>query len=305
MVHQPASEMPAGELIRAADATLRRAKRTGRGQWCLYDAEHDVQQRKRSQLTAEIPGAWESGEITVRYQPVYRLDGGQIVALQASLRWERADGTVLGHSECLALAEKTGLVVSLGGWVLEKVCSAQIQVSHFWADAAPLSWVNLNAQLSQDPELARVVRGALSDVGVPAERLRVGVPLAALVRGRGDVVDNVGVLADLGVEVALFGTAAGPGYMPYLEDFAVAAVEIAPDIVARIARRPGDDSVVARAVRDAIPLAHSTGATVIVPGVDTPAQAQWWRSAGADAAWGAHFGPPVPDYQLLTLQPHR
>jgi EAL domain-containing protein (putative c-di-GMP-specific phosphodiesterase class I) len=81
----------------------------------------------------------------------------------------------------------------------------------------------------------------------------------------------------------------------------VGAVEIAPEIVARIARRPGDDSVVARAVRDAISLVHSTGATVIVPGVDTPEQAQWWRSAGADTAWGAHFGPPVPGPQLHTL----
>jgi EAL domain-containing protein (putative c-di-GMP-specific phosphodiesterase class I) len=84
----------------------------------------------------------------------------------------------------------------------------------------------------------------------------------------------------------------------------VGAVEIAPDTVARIARRPGDDSVVARAVRDAIPLVHSVGATVIVSGVDTPEQAQWWRSAGADTAWGAHFGPPVPERELPTLLTH-
>jgi EAL domain-containing protein (putative c-di-GMP-specific phosphodiesterase class I) len=63
--------------------------------------------------------------------------------------------------------------------------------------------------------------------------------------------------------------------------------------------------VVARAVRDVIPLVHSVGATVIVPGVDTVDQAQWWRSAGADTAWGAHFGPPVPDVALPTLLAHR
>ncbi|MGH3774754.1 MAG: putative bifunctional diguanylate cyclase/phosphodiesterase [Pseudonocardiaceae bacterium] len=304
VVSRSASGISAGELVRAADATLRRAKRTGRGQWDLYDPEHDAQQRARSQLAAEIPGAWECGEIDVQYQPVCRLDTGQIVALQALLRWDRADGTVLGHSECLALAERTGLVVSIGGWIVEKACSAQIQVLHSRADRTPLMRVDLTPQLSQDPDLVGVVRGALSASGLRAEQLRVGVPLVALARGRGDVVDNVGVLADLGVEVVLLGAASGPGYLAYLEDLPVGAVEIATEMVSRIAGRPGDDSLVARAVRDAIPLMHSAGATVIVPEVDTPEQAQWWRNAGADTAWGAHFGPPVPDVELPTLLSH-
>jgi EAL domain-containing protein (putative c-di-GMP-specific phosphodiesterase class I) len=86
--------------------------------------------------------------------------------------------------------------------------------------------------------------------------------------------------------------------MTFLEDLPVGAVEIAPEIVARIAQRPGADSLVAQELRQAIPLVHRAGATVIVPGVDTPEQAQWWRDTGADAARGAHFGPPVWDHQL-------
>jgi EAL domain-containing protein (putative c-di-GMP-specific phosphodiesterase class I) len=78
-------------------------------------------------------------------------------------------------------------------------------------------------------------------------------------------------------------------------------VEITPEIVARIAQRPGTDSVVAQALRQAIPLVHSTGATVIVPGVDTAEQAQWWLDAGADLARGAHFGPPVRAQDLPEL----
>jgi diguanylate cyclase (GGDEF)-like protein len=301
VVSRPAGRISAGELIRAADATLRRAKGAGRGQWELYDAEHDAQQRARSQLAAEIPGAWKCGEIDVRYQPVCRLDSGQIVALQALLHWDRNDGTVLGHSECVALAEQTGLVVSLGRSVVEKACSVQIPVPPKQPDRAPRLRVDLTAQLSQDPDLVGVVRSALSASNLRAEQLLVGVPMVALASGRGDVVDNVGVLADLGVEVVLLGAAAGSGYLTYLEDLPVSVVEIDPEIVARIARRPGDDSVVARAVRDAIPLVHSAGATLFVPGVDSPEQAQWWRGAGADTAWGAHFGPPVPASHLYTL----
>jgi diguanylate cyclase (GGDEF)-like protein/PAS domain S-box-containing protein len=301
VVCRPAGGISAGELIRAADVTLHRAKRTGRGQWDLYDAHHDATQRERYQLAAEIPGAWENGEIEVWYQPVRQLCSGRIIALQALLRWDRADGTVRGHSECLALAEQTGLVVSLGGWIVEKACAVQKDVLQYLGERAPLMRVNLTAQLSQDPDLIGVIHGALSAARVQAEQLRVGVPLAVLAGGCGDVLDNVDTLDRLGAEVVLLGAAAGPGYMAYLEDLPVRAVEIAPEIVARIAQRPGDDSVVARAVRDAIPLVRSTGATVIVPGVDTPEQVQWWRDAGADTAWGAHFGPSVPGSQLYTL----
>ena len=300
VVSWDAGGISADELIRTADVSLRQAKHTGRGQWRFYDLERDVQQQKRSRLAAEIPGAWEFGEIGVLYQPVCGLDDGRIAALQAVLRWDRADGTVVDNSECLELAERTGLVVSLGGWIWE-TCSRQIQLALCRADRAPLLRVDLTAQLSQDPDLVQVVRGALSATGLRAERLRVGVPLKALVRGRGDVVDNVGVLADLGVEVVLLGVATGPDYLAYLEDLQVGAVEIASDIVARIAKWPRGDSVLARAIRHAIPLVHSTGATVIVPGVDTPEQAQWWRAAGADTAWGAHFGPPVPGVDLPAL----
>ncbi|MFL6148485.1 MAG: EAL domain-containing protein [Pseudonocardiaceae bacterium] len=83
---------------------------------------------------------------------------------------------------------------------------------------------------------------------------------------------------------------AGHGFS--LEDLPVGAVEIAPDIVVRIAGGSGNNSLVARAIREIISLVRSADVTVIVPGVDTPEQAQWWRKAGADAGLGTHSALP-------------
>ncbi len=296
LVRRRAGGISAGELIRAANTTLHRAKRVGPGQWDLYDMEYDIRQRERCQLAAEIPGAWENGEIDVHYQPLCRLDDGGIVALAAVLRWERADGSVVGHSDFLELAEQTGLVVSLGQWILEKTCSVHVQALNHRREKPPLLRVDLTAQLSQDPDLVGVVRAALVATGLGAQQLWLGVPLTALTRGHGDVVDNVRTLAELGIKIVLIGAQADHGYLAYLEDLPVGAVEIAPDIVARIAGRPGNDLLVARAIRQVISLVRSTGVTVIVPGVDTPEQAQWWRDAGADAALGTHFGFPAPPF---------
>ncbi len=302
VVSRAAGGISAEELIRAADITLHRAKRSGRGQWALYDVQFDTRQRAHYQLAAEMPGAWENGEIEVWYQPVYGLGSGLIVAIQALLRWQRTDGTLVGHSECLRLAELTGLVTVLGRWMVHEAC---INLAAWTAcrgrPRAPHLRVDLTARLSQDPDLVAVVTDALHATSAQAELLAVGVPLSALVRGRGDVVDNVGVLGELGAEVVLLDAVASHDYTAHLEDLALRAVEIASQTVSRIARRPGDDSVVARAAREAIPLVHSTGRTVIVPGVDTPEQAQWWRCAGADWARGAHFGPPIHNSWLRPL----
>lgn len=76
LVRRRAGGISAGELIHAANTTLHRAKRVGRGQWDLYDMEYDIRQRERCQLAAEIPGAWENDEVDVQYQPLCRLDDG-------------------------------------------------------------------------------------------------------------------------------------------------------------------------------------------------------------------------------------
>lgn len=301
VVHRHATGISPAELIRAADAALHEAKRSGAGQWAWYDAPADARQQARYQLAAKMPGAFESGEVRSRFQPIYALDNGWIVALQALVRWDRPDGTVADHDDCLELAQQTGLVIELGRWLVNQSCSVQQLVSRCPTSGSPRMRVDLTARLSQDPDLLAVVNNALSSTALPAGELRVGVPLDALARGHGDVLDNVRVLAELGAEVVLLGAAASLEYLVYLEDLPLGAVEIDAGIASRIAERPGNDSVVARALRAAIPLVHSAGATVIVPGVDTAEQAQWWRDAGADAARGAYFGPPVWPQELYNL----
>lgn len=294
IVRRAARGLSSADLLRCAETTLHRAKRTGGGQWSLYDPKADEMDWAIYRLAAEMPGAFENGEITLRYQPICRLDSDQVVAIQALLRWERADDTVVEHLTCLALAQQSGLQGQLGSWMIEQSCATAMSWRQASADRAPRLRVDLTTQLCQDPDLVGVVRAALSATGLPVGQLRLGVPLVAMVRGRGDVLDNVGVLAELGIELVMLCNAAGPEYLAYLEDLPLRGVEISPEVVARIAARPGEDSIVAQAIRSTIPLIHSTGATVIVPGIDTPEQAQWWRAAGADSARGAYFSPPLP-----------
>ncbi|MGH8920648.1 MAG: diguanylate cyclase domain-containing protein, partial [Actinomycetes bacterium] len=128
IVRRPARGLTATELVRVADATLHRAKRTGRGQWGLDDPPVDAEERARYTLATEMPLAWENGLVTLCYQPLIRLDPAardtdRVVAVQTLRHWAHPRQGVLAPDYCTALAEQTGLVRSIGQWMLRKACA--------------------------------------------------------------------------------------------------------------------------------------------------------------------------------------
>ncbi|CAM4109859.1 bifunctional diguanylate cyclase/phosphodiesterase [Kibdelosporangium persicum] len=174
VVHKPSPAMDPSELLRAADFTLRRAKAAGRGQWELFHADQDERDRRKYTLAAAMPGAWEIGEISVVYRPVAAIEDGRIVHVEALLRWERPDVGVLGHDQCVELAEHTGLILPLGEWLL-RTASRQ---AGWWRQRATRGFhlvVGLTTNQAADADLvSRILRtvGAADqlDGRVPGQR---------------------------------------------------------------------------------------------------------------------------------------
>ncbi|MBV8542217.1 MAG: EAL domain-containing protein [Pseudonocardiales bacterium] len=304
VARRTAMEADAKELIRAAEATLHRARRTGRGQWGLFDPSVDAEERARYVLATAMPEAWENGQVTLCYQPLVRLDpaasdAGRTVALAALLRWEHPERGVVGHEDCLALAEQTGLVLTLGPWMLRQAC----EQLRGWRDrlgvAVPPVRVDLTTYLTQDPDLVAVVRDALAAARLRPEDIQLGMPVEVIVAGHGDAVDNVVTLADIGVRTVLIRYGQALGNLVLLESLPVQGVEMAGPLVRAAARTP--DSVVRAAVAGMVPLIRRTGTAVVVAGIDDTEQVSWWRDAGADSARGAALAPPVAPQDVPAL----
>jgi diguanylate cyclase (GGDEF)-like protein/PAS domain S-box-containing protein len=290
IARRTAGEFEAKELIRAAEATLHRVKRTGRGQWGLYDPAADAEDRVRYALAIEMPAAWENGEIILCYQPLVRLDPaaadtGQTVALAALLSWDHPKHGIVPHLECLALAEQTGLVLTIGPWILRQAC----EQLRGWRDErvveAPPVRIDLTTHLTQDPDLVELVQSTLSATQLKPADIQLGMPVEVIVAGHGDAVDNVSTLADIGVATVLTHYGDAVGNLVLLESLPVAGVELADPLVRIAAESP--DSVLRPALAGLVPLIRRTGAAVVVSGIDSAEQACWWREIGADSGRGA------------------
>ena len=275
VVHRPPRDILPSELLRASDLTLRRAKRKGNGQWELFDAGLDARERHTFGLAASMAGAWENGEIEVVHRPLVRLADEETVGSEARLRWNHATEGELPHETCVQLADQTGLILPLGGWLLRKACGA--------GDELPVT-VALTAHQAADPDLVGEVRRILADTGLSPDRLRLGFPAEPLLTEGGDAEDNFRILADIGVTVELHGYGSA-GDAELLDRLPVRAVRIAPRLVAR---QP-DSALVSRSLMGLVEVAHLAGATVVVEGVETGNGMAWWEQAGADVVLGDVF----------------
>ncbi|MBP2474450.1 diguanylate cyclase (GGDEF)-like protein/PAS domain S-box-containing protein [Crossiella equi] len=283
VVDRPRLSVSPAELMRAADLTLRRVKRTGRRQWDLHDVRQDSADRDFYRVAAAMAGAWENGEVQVRHRPVVRLDTRELAGLEGLLHWPSPEHGDLPHERCVALADSTGLMVKLGEWLLIAAARNRKRAQQAGSEA-PLV-LSLTPNQCVDPDLTSMVHKVTQESGLAPDQLRLGFPVEVL-RHR-MAVDNLTDLADIGVRILLDGYGSAAADLLLLTDLPVGVVRVHPALVTRQAEQP--ESLVGKALTDLVGTARMAGAAVLVEGVHTDAQADWWRAVGAEYAVGTLF----------------
>ncbi|WHT16755.1 EAL domain-containing protein [Crossiella sp. CA-258035] len=303
VVQRPAKGMVAAELLRAADLTLHRVKASGKAQWGLFDPAREARDRARFKLAASMPGAVESGEFSLRYEPIRWLGGRELVATEVLVEWAHPELGPLPHQKCVELAESTGLILALGRWVLKRACRDAAEWRPPEGDP-PTVLATLTPYQSQDPDLVDNVRKALAEAGLAPQRLRLRMPLRAVVKEDSDAADNLRVLTDMGVTVGL--DEFGRDFTDFvrLPTLPVYAVRFDRVLVQRLGEEPDPGSSVARVVASLTELAHEVGVKVIASGVDSPATLDWLTGIGVDAGQGAQLGPPRPAEAFIAVSGH-
>jgi diguanylate cyclase (GGDEF)-like protein len=290
------------DLMRAADLTLHWAKKSGKGKWALFDAERNERELAQYALAAAMPAALDRKEFFLEYQPLVSLADGELLGVEALVRWEHPERGVLPPSHFIEVAEETGLIVRLGLRALAHACKQARQ----WLDLGgrtPFVSVNLAVRQVRDASLVREVTAILDRTGLPPEQLQLEITESALMSSADEPVRALRALADLGIRVAIDDFGTGYSNLSYLRNLPVCELKLAGSFVAGL-RSPAQDAGSAideRILSTLISLAHTLGLTVTAEGVETAEQAERLRMLGCDAAQGWHFGRPGRAEQIAAL----
>jgi predicted signal transduction protein with EAL and GGDEF domain len=199
----PADASDAVALMKHADTALYVSKSRGRGMVTVYRAEMSEELQERHALEAGLRHAFETGEFVLHYQPVVDLPTRQVVAMEALIRWVHPTHGLIWPARFLQVAEDCGLLVQLGEWVLRQAC----RDAAGWPAGVRVA-VNVASRQFQAPGFFDVVRSALADAGLAADRLELEIIESVMFRDGAEVLDVLRALRDFGVHISLddFGT---------------------------------------------------------------------------------------------------
>ena len=276
---------------------------------------------ERITMEAELRGALVAGDLVLRYQPIVDLATNRVLAFETLCRWRHWSKGLLGPAQFLPLAEETGLIVPIGGWVLDESCRrlASWRSRFPGADAVDVT-VNLSAPELRDRTLVDRTAQALDASGLPAERLVVEVnEAAAYADPQAPAVENLSALSDLGVGIAIddvgvprAGNRYGrPDPDGWLWNLPVRMIKVERGVAASLAGGARPDDVpsgrAGRILASALRLSAGRGVPVVVKGIETAEQLDTFRSLGCPAGQGFLFARPMDpaDAEAYLRRPTR
>ena len=288
-------------LYAHADAAMYCAKQRGGSAVECYSSSMNLATENRVRYEADLHRALTLEQFELHYQPKISASTKRIHSVEALIRWRHPVHGLVAPDQFIPLAEESGLIVSIGEWVLREACR-QVRA---WRDLGLPSIrvaVNVSALQFRRLDLVETVRLALSDAGVDARYLEIELTETALMTHPEESVEILERLSRMGVIVSVDDFGTGYSSMSYLRRFPIDKLKIDRVFINEIVSRPEDASI----VRAIVSLAHSLHLKVVAEGVETPAQLEFLKSADCDEYQGYHFSRPLPaaDFEILIRESH-
>jgi diguanylate cyclase (GGDEF)-like protein len=280
------------QLMRNADLAMYQAKDSGRARVVFFDNK-----MTRTSLRVADTGLYRAlkrREFALHYQPQFQVATGELIALEALLRWQSPREGLRAAADFIAAAERSGLIVDIGAWVLDAACQ-QLQMWRERGIAPARVALNVSVQQLQLPDFAQRVQQSLARVALPASMLELEITQAAL--GEEPVRECLGALSGLGVRLTLAGFGAGALSVGTLRQYPIDAVKIDRSFMHEV---PGDVQACTLA-GTIIDTAHALGQQAIAEGIESLRQLDFLRERGCDAVQGFVLSRPLSADETTDL----
>jgi D-xylose transport system permease protein len=287
----PHEEPTLQELLRQADIAMYKAK-ADRSGFAHFAACNDVGNPDRLKLIGELRQGLDRGELVLHYQPQIAVDGGELLGVEALVRWQHPTRGLLLPEEFITLAEDSTLIHPLTRLVLDMTlrfvrrCLEQ-------GLRLPVA-VNLSARSLFDPDLPTIIAGRLSQAGVSADLLSIEITEGTVMAYPDLALDILAKLHDMGVHLSVDDYGTGYSTMTYLKNLPVHELKIDQAFITNLTRDHSDAVI----VKSAIDLGHDLGLSIVAEGVEDEATLLALKALGVDIAQGYHLGRPMPENLL-------
>ena len=298
MAHSDSGREHAEDLLWRADLAMYRAKERGKDRFELFEEAMSDVAHRRLKMEHDLKEAFDRGQLSLHYQPEVTLENGEIVGMEALLRWRDPEGGAVSPEEFVPLAEKNGMIVPIGRWILEEVCRQALVWQERYPEAPPLVSVNLSAREFRQPTLAQDVDAALRRTGLNPSSLMLEVTENFCINEAPHVVSTAQKLRSLGVRLVLDDFGLEGSSFSYLERLPMEILKIDRSLVGKLGRNGNGAERIVSAI---IGFAHAMGIKTVAEGVETAQQLGELSDMGCELAQGFYFWEPMSGSDATAL----
>lgn len=285
----PDDGQDAETLQKHADIAMYAAKDNGRNAFAFFSAEMTNEALDRRKMGEALRNALKNNELFLVYQPQLNLETGTLVGVEALLRWRHPDKGLISPAQFIPLAEETGLINSIGEWVLRCAC----QQNKAWQEAGYPSFrvgVNLSAHQMKKPELVNRVDQILEETGLDPCWLELEITESLIMENAAKNNQTLGEFKSRGIHLAIDDFGTGYSSLSYLKNFKVDRIKIDRSFVGQLPKDLDDSAI----VETILAMAKALQLEVVAEGVETQEQLDFLKARNCHSVQGFYLGRPMP-----------
>lgn len=289
----PDDGVDADELLKNADIAMYKAKEAGKNNCQFYTKGMSATAVNYLLLENDLRRAVEQEQLILHYQPQVDLQSGELMGLEALVRWQHPERGLVSPIHFISLAEETGLIAPIGEWVLREACRQQFQWLSAGKNVGRIA-VNLSPRQFRQRNFPETVETILKDTGLPAKHLELEITESCAMEHAGETINQLNQLKQMGLFLAIDDFGTGYSSLAYLKRFPIQKLKIDSSFIHDI-HDDANDAAIAKSI---IGLAHNMQLDVVAEGVEKQVQAEWLRQQHCDQGQGYLFSKPLSAPQI-------